>query len=169
MKVFKFFVLFSFVAAFVSCSSDDDTTPPPYEFNKDHLSGKYNLEAFKSKDIKKRTIDGFDVTTTTTSEASTINFSYEFSSNNLVVLNGNYLITETRNQGDQVSDTTYIVNMEQVELPYSINKEKLTLTIDGLTYQVSGFNANGLKLNAQVEEPIENGTREYTEEIQLRR
>lgn len=167
MKVLKFFVLFTFVAAIASCSSDDDTAAPAYEFNKANLLGNYQLESLQSKETKTQNVNGFDVTTVTEKLASTINFSFEFSSDDQVTLNGNYVIDETKTQGTQQTDTTYIVDVNLLETPYSINEEDKTFTLDNKTYEVVNFSENGFNLKLHLEETLQNGTRIYTEELRL--
>ena len=167
MKVLKFFVLFAFAATIVSCSNDDGPAPVTFEFNKANLLGNYQLESLQSKETKTQNVNGFDVTTVTEKLASTIDFSFEFSSDDQVTLNGNYVIGETKTQGTQQTDTTYIVNVNLLETPYSINEEDKTLTLDNKTYEVVNFSENGFNLKIHLEETLQNGTRVYTEELRL--
>lgn len=167
MKAMKFFVVFAFAATIISCSNDDAPAPPTFEFNKANLVGNYQLESLQSTETKTQNVNGFDVTTVTETVASTINFTYEFSSDNQVTLNGNYVIDETKTQGTQQTDTTYIVDINFLETVFSINEAEKTLTMNNKTYEVVNFSENGFNLKLHLEETLQDGTRVYTEELRL--
>lgn len=164
MKTLKFFFLFAFSIALVSCSSDDDN--PSYEFNKDNLMGSYDLTSLHSKRIKTVNVEGFDIETTTTQEGSTFDCSYKFGSDNKVTLNGTYLITETKKQNGHTNDTTYIVNLNDKKLDYAVNADQQELTLDNDTYNVSNFSESGFKLKLSRSGTDEDGNdTEFTKEM----
>jgi len=164
MKALKFFFLFTFAVALVSCSSDDDN--PGYEFNQDNLMGTYDLTSLHSKRVKTVNVEGFDIETTTTKEGSTFDCIYDFGSDNKVTLNGTYLISETKKQNGNTSDTTYIVNLSDEKVDYAVNADEKELTLDGETYKVSNFSESGFKLKLSRSGTDEDGNdTEFTKEM----
>src|SRR5690625_2077784 len=144
MRKLKFVMLLALAIAFVSCSSDDDNGSNKY--NKENLVGQYQLKSFDSKEIKIIEVEGFEIETKTTSEGDTFNLSYDFANNNEVTLNGNYRIEEVKKQGNNTSDSTYIVNYNEEVLSFMVNEDEKTLTIDGKEFKVQTFNSNGFKI-----------------------
>ena len=170
MKNLKFIVALSLAIVFASCSSDDDNGGDIYEFTKENLTGIYQLKTFSSLDEKYTVIDeDFDpIKTTTTSEGDTFNLTYDFAENDEVTLNGNFRVEQVKEQGNNSTDTTYIVNYNEEVLSYSINEEERTLTIDGREYEVKGFESSGFELRHADESVDENGnTKKYSEKMRF--
>src|SRR5690625_5110022 len=122
MRKLKFVMLLALAIAFVSCSSDDDNGSNKY--NKENLVGQYQLKSFDSKEIKIIEVEGFEIETKTTSEGDTFNLSYDFANNNEVTLNGNFRITQVKKQGNNTSDTTFIVNHNEEKLNYKLKSDQ---------------------------------------------
>ena len=145
-----------------------DDGAPAYEYNKDNLTGTYKLTFLESKEVETVDVNGFDVVTTTTFVGDTFDVSAVFAANNTLTTNGTYRITETRTQGNNSETDTYIIVINNETVGYSVNEGSDELTIDGSTYKVSNFSANGftIKLTETTTEPNGDNT-VYTEEIRL--
>ncbi len=170
MKNLKFIAILVLAVVFTSCSSDDDNVNTI--FSKENLIGIYQLKSFNSVEEKYTIIDeDFDpIKTTKTSEGDTFNLTYDFAENNEVTLNGNFIIEQIKEQGNNSADSTYIVNYNNEVLSYSVNEDDKTLTIDDLEYEVRGFDENGFELRHSKETIDENGnTQTYSEKMRFQR
>lgn len=163
MKTFKHIFLLAIIAAFVGCSSDDDSGKTKYD--EENIIGLYDLDKFESKEKKTTQVDGFDVTTTTTKKGETFDYTYEFTEEGNLILNGTYTVKRKKKQGDNIQDTTYYETANNDTLLYSVNTDDKKLTIDGKTYKVKKFNDVEMKLKREKEE--ESQDLEYTEDIHL--
>lgn len=168
MKKLKFIVLFALAAAFVGCSSDDDNGSN--KFKQENLTGNYNLKSYNATEIKEVKLDPDlpTIKTTTTYQGEVFELTYDFKANNKVVLNGNFLMKQKKKQGSNTVEDSYIVNYNNEELNYSINESEKTLTLDGRTYDVKGFNSNGFELRHESTEDNGEGTViEYSEKMRF--
>jgi len=169
MKNLKFIVVLALAIIFVGCSSDDDNGSDN-SFSKENLIGVHNLKSYNSIDEKYTIIDeDFDpIKTTTTSEGDTFNLTYDFAENNEVTLNGNFRVEQVKEQGNNSSDTTFIVNYNNEILDYNANEEEKTLTIDGKKYEVKNFKASSFELRHSEETVDDNGnTKKYSEKLRF--
>src|SRR5690606_27640127 len=115
--------------------------------NKDNLTGTYSVNYFQSKEVKTQDVNGFNVTTTTTSTGDTFDVTSNFDSNDVRTINGTYRVKEVKTQGDQTGETAYIVVLNNEKKSYSVNASTSELTIGNKTYKVTGFSRTGFKIN----------------------
>ncbi|QAA82003.1 hypothetical protein EI546_09830 [Aequorivita sp. H23M31] len=164
MKLIKIISVLLVALLAFSCSSNDDGVEI-YKFNKDNLTGTYNITAFKSKKVKQAKVEGFDITTTTVSTGDTFNMTANFDSNNVVTFNGSYRVLEVITQNDGRMENAYIIVRDNETSPYTVNTTTNELTIEGRKFKVNNFSATGFKLNLEETTVEENGdTTVYTEE-----
>ncbi len=167
MKLNKLMFLFVLAAVAMGCSKDDDGTPP-YNYNKENLTGTYNLIYLESKEVETVNVNGFDVVTTTTQVGDTFNVPVVFASDNTVTANGTYRVTETTSQGNQSNTETYIIDLDHEVSGYSVNAATTQLTIDGSTYMVHDFNPTGFRITLSETTTEPNGDHTvYTEEMRF--
>lgn len=148
----------------ISCSSDDSAR---YEYNKNNLTGTYSLKQLESKNVKTVKIDGFDVVTTTMLKGDTFNATYSFSMDNTLTKDGAYRIIETRTQGGQTKDSTYIVVLDNEQVNYSVQESAKMLTIEGISYNVENFNETGFRIKRQESRVEDGATIEFEEELRF--
>ncbi|MAP80317.1 MAG: hypothetical protein CL526_04420 [Aequorivita sp.] len=167
MKLSKLFFLFALAIAAVSCSSDDDNNNV-YAFNQANLTGTYNVVYFQSKEVETVDVNGFDVITTTTSVGDTFNMNIIFASNNQGTIDGTYRVTETVTQGNQTNTDTYIIDLDNEPISYTVNAAASQIIIDGMLYAVSNWSPTGftVKHEETVVEPNGDNT-VYNEEIRF--
>ena len=151
--------------ATVSCSSDDDGG---YPYTKNNLTGTYSLVYLQSTKVKTVMVDGFEVVTTTETLGDTFDATYAFSSDNKVVKDGTYRIVEKVTQNNQTQESSRIIVMDNEQVNYSVQESVNKLTIDGVTYDVSQFNATGFRLKrSESFEDSDGGSVEFTEELRF--
>jgi|SRR5690625_468503 len=166
MKNLRFVTLILLAIVFISCSSDDDNGSQ--KLTKENFVGTYQLKSYSSTETKKSKVEGFTIETKTTSEGDTFNLTYDFANNNEVTLNGNFRITQVKKQGNNTSDTTFIVNHNEEKLNYNLQSEQKRLKIDGKDYDVKRFNANGFELHhSEKTSDGEGNSREYEEKMRF--
>lgn len=164
MKLTKLLSIILVALIISSCSKDDDGSDA-YNFNKDNLTGTYTVNYFQSKEVKTQDVNGFNVTTTTTSTGDTFDVTSNFDSNDVRTINGTYRVKEVKTQGDQTGETAYIVVLNNEKKSYSVNASTSELTIGNKTFKVTGFSRTGFKINMTKSTTENNGdTTVYTEE-----
>lgn len=164
MKVLKSLIVFVMVMSVAACSKDDS---PRFEYNKNNLTGTYNLVSLESKEVKTVKIDGFDVVTTTKHKGDTFDVTYSFSSDNTVTKNGTYRIVKTVTYNDQTQESSYIVVLDNEVENYSVQESAKLLTIDGVSYDVVNFNETGFRLKRSETTEVEGTIIEFEEELRF--
>lgn len=166
MKVLKSVFILFLVAVMAGCSKDDG--PGPYVYNKENLLGTYSLIYSRSENVRTVNVDGFDVVTTTVSTGDTFSVTFTFESDNKVVRDGAYREVVVITQNNQTRESSSIVVWDNNEVNYSVQEGPKKLTIDGITYDVRGFSANGFQLVHSDTTVDANGDSDvYTEELRF--
>ncbi len=175
MKVLKFFVLFVFATAMISCSSDDNDTPT-YEFNQENLTGTYdNMKNYQS--VYKKTVNlGNGISTSVTVILSfdyAQNIVYNFAPDNTLTRTGVIAAIKTVKKDDEVINTKdTIINLDLLDdVSYTVNEGNKTITINNDTYNVTDFSSSELviKIPETTSTDNENNTIKYSKEIHLSR
>lgn len=165
MKSFKLFMAAVFAVVLVSCSSDDSDR---YEYSKANLTGSYDLVYFKEVVKETVQVSGFDVVTTTTSVGDTFSVEYVFGSDNILTVNGNFRVLRTKKQGDQTTEESEIIIIDNEKIGYTVNEATSELSLENLTYKVSNFSPGGFTLKSSLKTTTSDGTEiEQTQELRF--
>ncbi len=164
MKILKFFLLAFTLVAFVSCSSDDDSSGDDVmvvELTNANLAGTYAITFYAGSSVTTVTAtDGSSVVTerenysgdTFTDAIFVFNENGTFSASGSYRENSTLMVTGQAPQSDSV-----IVNID-LSGSYSLNNATRTITIDGQTFDVNTFNGTNLKVTGTVIETSGNTT-----------
>ncbi len=145
MKITKMLLVMFLAVAAVSCNKDDDG-PEPFQYNAENLRGTYELNYLQFTEVITRTVDGFEVVTTTTGIGDTFDVTAVFAANSTVTTNGSYRVVETSVQGNNTTTDSYIEIINNETVGYSVNASTSRLTIEGQTFEVSNFSQSGFTL-----------------------
>ncbi len=163
MKSIKFLSFLFMVLIAFGCSKDDDGVES-YHYSKNNLTGTYSITYYQTKIVETVDVNGFDVTTTTTSTGDTFNITATFDSNDILTLDGTYRVVEVKTQSGQSTENPYIVVKDDEKMSYSVKENTSELTFDNRTYKVSDFGRTGFKIQREKTTVADNGdTTVYTE------
>lgn len=96
MKFTKLMFLFTLAIATVSCSSDDDNGPEPFELSNANLAGSYDISAVSANSTSTASVSGTTVTVATaTMEGDTFQVDVLFNENGTYTATGQYRVVTT--------------------------------------------------------------------------
>jgi hypothetical protein len=148
MKLFKqLFTLVIFVSL-IACTSDDDT--PVYELNNTNLSaGSYDVTYLAFYGTQTQNVNGLDIVTEDITEGETFQLTITFRENGTYILDGQYVVNTQRTvAGEIVSQSTYIVDIDNDTGTYTANNSTMQLLLDETLFDVTLFNTNELRLSS---------------------
>ena len=148
MKLFKqLFTLVIFVSL-IACTSDDDT--PVYELNNTNLSaGSYDVTYLAFYGTQTQNVNGLDIVTEDITEGETFQLTITFRENGTYMSDGQYVVNTQRTvAGEIVSQSTYIVDIDNETGAYAANNSTMQLLLDETLFDVTLFNTNELRLSS---------------------
>jgi hypothetical protein len=148
MRLFKHLFTLVIFVSLIACTSDDDT--PVYELNNTNLSaGSYDVTYLAFYGTQTQNVNGLDIVTEDITEGETFQLTITFRENGTYILDGQYVVNTQRTvAGEIVSQSTYIVDIDNDTGTYTANNSTMQLLLDETLFDVTLFNNNQLRLLA---------------------
>lgn len=166
MKITKILLTFFVTVSIISCKKDDDNQ---FLFSNSNLAGIYEVILFKTVETQTLNVNGLDIVTIETHEASNLDLTTEFSEDGSYTTNGVYVDNwNIKVQGQLTDEDDPIVIVDNETGSYSTIASPKKLILNGDTYDVTLFTEN--EVRASFEETSTGTIGEsivYTEEIRL--
>ena len=146
MKVFKHLFTLVIFVSLIACTSDD---APLYELNSINLSaGTYDVTYLTSNATQTQNVNGLDIITEDITVGETFQLTITFRENGTYLVDGQYVINTQRTvAGEIVSQSTYIVDIDDEIGTYAANNSTMQLLLDETLFDVTLFNNNQLRLS----------------------
>ena len=130
----------------IACTSDD---APLYELNSINLSaGTYDVTYLTSNATQTQNVNGLDIITEDITVGETFQLTITFRENGTYLEDGQYVINTQRTvAGEIVSQSTYIVDIDDEIGTYAANNSAMQLLLDETLFDVTLFNNNQLRLS----------------------
>ncbi|MDG1501697.1 MAG: hypothetical protein P8Q43_02780 [Ulvibacter sp.] len=146
MKVFKHLFTLVIFVSLIACTSDD---APLYELNSINLSaGTYDVTYLTSNATQTQNVNGLDIITEDITVGETFQLTITFRENGTYLVDGQYVINTQRTvAGEIVSQSTYIVDIDDEIGTYAANNSAMQLLLDETLFDVTLFNNNQLRLS----------------------
>jgi len=167
MKATKCLLIFISILTLASCKKDDGGEDE-FALNNENLSGNYELIFLQTVTVETTEINGLQVVSTITSVGDTFQVDYFFTNNGEYTAAGLFrILTTTVVNGEQTMEDAMIQDID-IDGNYTITSSSSLLVLDGVTFEVTLFNENQLRITRTEIDTFPNGdTVEFSEELRL--
>lgn len=177
MKLTKMFFLFILTVAAVSCSSDDDNGPEPYNLSTTNFVDTYKLKFLEYKVVETITFSNGSTSTSSSVKVGSVfqNVNFLFNSNNKYTATGLYntVTTVTDSNGNSTVGDPVIVSLNKSgDYILNIANSKVAMTDeegDVSSFEIKDYTETGMTLYSEETTVLSNSSTTTTIEYRFSR